>query len=103
MEDRKAKMNRFSQGVSLGDQETHLPAEQGVTPEEVRGVPRMNEAYIEAQTVLRGVPMTGPGMEVEEEYSPPKCAGTTKKGNPCRAYAISKGVFCVGHMTVENK
>jgi hypothetical protein len=26
------------------------------------------------------------------------CVATTKKGNPCKAYAIEKGVFCVGHM-----
>lgn len=103
MEDRRAEKNTFHQGIALDEQpDTHLPAEEGVVPE-FRGVPVVSESYIEAQTELTGIPMTGPGMQEDEAYSPPKCSGITKKGNPCRAYAISKGVFCVGHMTVKNK
>jgi hypothetical protein len=97
-------MNRFTQGIALEEQtDTYLPAEKGVVLEAVRGVPVEDSAYIEAREHLLGIPMTGPGMQMEEELPAPKCAGTTKKGDPCKAYAIKRGVFCVGHMTVQDK
>lgn len=96
-------MNRFPEGESLEQQDTHTPLGGGVLAEEIKGVPVRDSAYIEAREHLLGIPMTGPGMQAQEELPAPKCAGTTLKGDPCKAYAIKKGVFCVGHMTVKNR
>lgn len=88
MEDRQAPRFRpLGQGIPatpIGGIPVHkdgIPAEQGVltTVETVNGIP------------------AGPGPSKPQDTGPAKCTATTKKGNPCKAYATASGVLCVGH------
>jgi hypothetical protein len=50
--------------------------------------------------ILRGVETingieAGPGFTPEP--GPAKCSSTTKKGDPCKAYATTGSRLCVGH------
>ena len=97
MEDRKANKNTFTQGITLEDQpDTHVPLEAGVSPE--RGVPVHSAEYLASQEALRGRPWPMEDWSDPDVQPDLHCVGTTLKGNPCKAYAITKGVFCVGHM-----
>lgn len=89
-------LNRFEQGITEGEAFDQVPAEGGAPVDQ--GVPKITEEFLAAQGEWRGVPMPGPGMIPDAEDMPPaKCVATTRKGNPCKAYAVADSVHCVGH------
>lgn len=96
MEDNTAVTNTQQQGITLEETEDWLPVDKGVPQE--WGVPKMDGDQIADITELLGVPMPGPGSIPDAEDMPAtKCVATTKKGNPCKAYALENNVHCYGH------
>ena len=88
--------NTHQRGITREEATDVLPLERGTSFD--RGVPKLTEDFLAAQGELQGIPMPGPGMMPDAEDMPPAhCAGTTKKGTPCKAYAITNSVFCVAH------
>ena len=88
--------NTFQQGIPAEERDSVVPLEGGLSVHQ--GVPKITEEYLAAQGEWRGVAMPGPGMMPEETDLPAlRCAATTKKGNPCKGYAVSNSVHCVGH------
>jgi len=87
------KKNTFEQGVPQDKAFDQIPLAGGVST--TQGVPRQSKEFLAAQGEWRGVAMPGPGMAPENEAA--KCAATTKKGNPCKAYAIKDSTNCIGH------
>ena len=88
--------NTQQQGVALEERDSFIPVDKGV-PEEW-GVPKNTSAEIADMTKLLGVPMPGPGSIPDAEDMPAaKCVATTKKGDPCKAYAQKNDAKCVGH------
>ena len=73
-----------------------IPLEVGVPT--TQGELIVSDADIAAQSKFQGIPMPGPGMVPDAEDMPAaQCSATTKKGNPCKAYAMTDNVHCVGH------
>lgn len=88
--------NTFQKGISMTEREEYLPAETGVSVH--RGAPKTTAEELSKQGKFSGIPMPGPGMVPDTEDMPPaKCVARTKKGNPCRAYAVSNSLHCYGH------
>jgi hypothetical protein len=87
--------NTFQQGVTREEREEYLPAEQGINVH--GGIPKTSAEELSKQDQFRGMPMPGPGMVPDVADFPAHCAGTTKKGQPCKAYAVSNSVFCMVH------
>ncbi len=96
MEDRIAVSNTHQRGVTLEERDKFMPVDKGVPQN--WGVPKMDGEQIAEMTQLLGVPMAGPGAAPDPEDMPAtKCVATTKKGNPCKAYAVNASAHCYGH------
>lgn len=88
--------NTFQRGIPADEAVGAIPLEVGVPT--TLGEPIVSDADIAAQSKFQGIPMPGPGMVPDAEDMPAaKCVATTKKGNPCQAYAMTDSVLCVGH------
>ena len=66
----------------------------GGIPVEGDGIPVGHGALTTVETVY-GIPC-GPIMP-KRAAAPGKCSATTKKGDPCKAYALTDTTLCVGH------
>ena len=90
--------NTHQQGIAPENIEGSVLLEDGVST--TRGIPYINDKYIEAQRELTGIPM-GHYIPVpsEEEGTPEpaQCGANTKKGNQCKGKAIAPGLFCMVH------
>ncbi len=86
--------NTFQQGIAAEDKEDARSIVGGVPAN--FGVPANDAAKVASESEFLGVPMPGPGM-VPSDLPPAKCVSTTRKGNPCKAYAVSGSKQCVGH------
>ena len=94
--------NTFQIGIKAEDLEDRVKPERDGIPVE-QGIPWRSQEDIDLQQKYTGVPMPAPDMsEVAEEEDPEpaprvQCAADTKKGNPCKGWAVGTGLFCMVH------
>ena len=88
--------NTFQKGVQQHEREDQILMGDGLP--EHRGIPRIDNDYLEAQEEIMGVPMPGPTLPEADDPTPPvKCAATTKLGYACKGYTVGNSVFCMVH------
>ncbi len=98
MEDRRAVRNTFQRGIPVEEFENLIPMYQGIPMDSMGAIPRVDPELQSQYEALQGMPMPGPGMVAEpSEGGAAKCVATTKKGAPCKAYAVADSDLCTGH------